>query len=205
MKKPTTPFKDLDAAQLIQFAEDIAEHIATNSGIFETPTPSLATLTTATTVFRNSVTAALFNDRLAISTRNEKRAELENVIYELGKYVDTIAKGNGTIILSAGFAPSKDPVFDTERNPKAAYLRVEPEGLGTLRVQAKAAPWKKARYYQFEHRKKGVDTEWKSILSTKSVVEIGNLEAFQEYEFRVTYLGRDTVPNYSDVISTFAL
>ncbi|NGM60764.1 hypothetical protein G5B30_02420 [Sphingobacterium sp. SGG-5] len=205
MRRPTTQFKNLDAAQLIQFAEDIAENIATNSDIFETPTPDLATLTAAITVFRNSVTAALFNDRLAISARNEKRAELENVIYELSKYVDTIAKGNETLILSAGFTPSKEPVFDTERNPKANHLRVEPDGLGTLRVQAKVTPWKKARYYQFEYRKKGVDTAWERILSTKAVLEIDNLEAFQEYEFRVTYLGRDTVPNYSDVISTFAL
>ncbi|SFS94086.1 hypothetical protein [Sphingobacterium wenxiniae] len=205
MKKPTTNFNNLDAAKLIQYAEEIIAKMGENNEIFATPTPSLTALEAAVLVYRNSVTEASFNDRRAISFRNEKRKELEFLINELSKYVDTIARGNNTIILSAGFLPSKDPTPGDDWNPKAQQLEVEPQGLGTSRIKAKVKPWKQARYYQFEFKKKNTELPWQKVLSTRSVVEIPNLETFQEYEFRVTYLGKSTEPNYSEVVSTFAL
>lgn len=205
MRKPTTDFKNLDSAQLIQFGEEIVKKMEEHDTIFVTPIPSLTAISAAIVDFRKSVANAAFNDRQAISIRKESRAELEYLINELAKYVDTMARGNATIILSAGFVPSKEATYAIDPNPKAMNLRVEPVGLGTTRVIAKVEPWKKARYYQFEYRKKGSSAEWEKILSTKAVLEINNLVAFEEYEFRATYLSRDTTPNYSDVISTFAL
>lgn len=205
MRRPTTDFKNLDSAQLIQFGEEIVKKMEEHDTVFPTPVPALTALSTAILEFRKAVAEAAYNDRQAISRRKEARAELEYVITELSKYVDTVAHGNVTMILSAGFVPSKIGVSSNEPNPKALNLRVEPVGLGSMGVLAKVAPWKKARYYQFEYRKKGEQGDWNQILSTKSNLEISNLETFQEYEFRVTYLGKNTVPNYSDVISTFAL
>ena len=205
MKKPTLNFKNLDAAQLLQFAAEIHDKMTENSDIFTSPTPDLATLTDATTAYGDAVTEAAFGDRRAISFRNDKRGELEIVISDLAKYVDIIARGNQTIILSAGFRPTKDSSPDNGSNPKAERFEVEPRGLGTLQVTARVAPWKKARYYQFEYRKKEVGAEWKRKLSATATLQIDNLEAFQEYEFRASYLGKSTVPNYSDVLSTFAL
>jgi len=205
MKKPTLNFKNLDAAQLLQFAEEIHDKMEANSDLFATPSPDLATLAAATAAYRDAVTEAAFNDRRAISFRNDKRAELETVIADLAKYVDITARGNATVILSAGFRPTKDPSPDNGVNPKAAQLAVEPGGLGTLRVTASVAPWQKARYYQFEYRKKEAGAEWNQVLSPTATLDIENLEAFQEYEFRASYLGKSTTPNYSDVVSTFAL
>ncbi|WP_262249011.1 hypothetical protein [Parapedobacter soli] len=82
-----------------------------------------------------------------------------SVISDLAKYVEIIARGNQTIILSAGFRPTKDPSPDTGVNPKAENFTVEPRGLGTLQVTAKVAPWEKVRYYQFEYRKKEAGAE----------------------------------------------
>jgi len=205
MKKPTMNFKNLDAAQLLQFAEEIHNKMTDNSDIFATPSPELATLATATAAYRDAVTEAAFNDRRAISFRNEKRGELETVISDLAKYVEITARGNQTVILSAGFLPTKDPSPDSGVNPKVERLAVQPHGLGSLKVAAKVAPWEKARYYQFEYRKKEAGAESNAVLSPTSTLDIENLEAFQEYEFRASYLGKSTTPNYSDVVSTFAL
>lgn len=198
-------FKNLDAAQLLQFAEEIHNKMTLNSDIFATPTPELATLAAATTAYRDAVTEAAFNDRRAISFRNDMRSELETVISDLAKYVEITARGNQTVILSAGFLPTKDPSADNGVNPKAEKLSVQPRGLGTLTVAAKVAPWEKARYYQFEYRKKLAGAEWNAVLSPTATLDIENLEAFQEYEFRASYLGKSTTPVYSDVVSTFAL
>ncbi|MFB2118750.1 hypothetical protein [Parapedobacter sp. 2B3] len=205
MKKPTMNFKNLDAAQLLQFAEEIHNKMTDNIDIFATPTPDLATLATATTAYRDAVTEAAFNDRRAISFRNDKRGELETVISDLAKYVEITARGNQTVILSAGFLPTKDSSPDAGVNPKVERLAVQAHGLGSLKIAAKVAPWKKARYYQFEYRKKEVGAEWNTILSPTATLDIENLEPFQEYEFRASYLGKSTTPVYSDVVSTFAL
>lgn len=205
MKKPTLNFKHLDVAQLLQFAEEIREKMQANSDLFPTPSPDLDTLAAATAAFREAATEAAFNDRRAISFRNDMRMELETVIADLAKYVDITARGNATVILSAGFRPTKDPSPDLGANPKVERFSVEPNGLGTLRVTARVAPWKKARYYQFEYRKKEAGAEWNQVLSPTSTLDIENLEAFQEYEFRASYLGKSTAPHYSDVVSTFAL
>lgn len=205
MKKPTLNFRNLDVAQLLQFAEEIREKMEANSGLFPAPSPDLDTLVAATVAYRNAATDAAFNDRRAISFRNDKRTELETVIADLAKYVEITARGNATVILSAGFRPTKDPSPDSGLNPKAERFSVEPRGLGSLRVTASVAPWQKARYYQFEYRKKEAGAEWNHVLSPTSTLDIDNLEAFQEYEFRASYLGKSTTPNYSDVVSTFAL
>ena len=205
MKKPTTHFRDLDAAQLLQFAEEIYSKMAAHSDIFPAPAPGLSTLAAATLVFRDAAAEAAFKDRRAIAVRNDKRKELEMIISDLAKYVDIMARGNETIILSAGFLPTKDRTPASSVNPKAERVEAEPRGLGTSQVRVKVAPWEKARYYQFEYRKKGSGAMWHRLLNNRSVVYIGNLEPFQEYEFRVTYLGKGTTPNYSDVVATYAL
>jgi len=205
MKKPTMNFRKLDAAQLLQFAEEIHNKMMENSDIFATPSPDLETLVTTTDEYRDAVTEAAFGDRRAISFRNEKRGELETVISDLAKYVEMIARGNQTIILSAGFLPTKDPSLDNGTNPKADKVAVSSNGLGTQQVRVKVAPWTKARYYQFEYRKKEAGSEWNQVLSTTSALDIEHLESFQEYEFRVSYLGKSATPNYSDIVSTYAL
>src|SRR5690606_30001802 len=108
MKKPTLNFKNLDAAQLLQFAAEIHNKMTENSDIFASPTPDLATLSAATTAYGDAVTEAAFGDRRAISFRNDKREELKTIISDLAKYVDITARGNQTIILSAGFRPTKE-------------------------------------------------------------------------------------------------
>ena len=201
MKKPTMNFKNLDAAQLLPFAEEIHNKMTLNSDIFATPTPELATLAAATTAYRDAATEAAFGDRRAVSFRNDMRKELETVINDLA----ITARGNHTAILSAGFLPTKDPSADNGVNPKAERLSVQSQGLGTLQVTAKVAPWKRARYYRFEYRKKLGGAEWNAVLSPTATLDIENLEAFQEYEFRASYLGKSTKANYSDIVSTFAL
>lgn len=204
-RRPITDFKNLNPAQLIQYAEEIVKKMEAHDVLFVTPIPSLPMVRGVTNDFRIAVADAAFNDRQAISIRNDKRKALEFMIKDLSKYVDSIARGNLTTILRAGFMPSKEPDFSITPNPKAHNVRLEPVGLGTMCIIVKVEPWKKVRYYQFEYRKKGSEADWKRILSTKAVIEVYNLEAFQEYEFRVTYLGRDTEPNYSDIVSTYAL
>lgn len=86
-------------------------------------------------------------------------------------------------------------------SPKPQNLRAEANinvpGMATLRVNY----WKNALVYQFEYRKKGDENSWQTVLSSKSKVSISGLDSMSFYEFRVAYIGRDSLVTYSDTVS----
>lgn len=205
MKKPTKQGQRLNDANMMQYVEQIVTKMAANADLFTTPVPALATVETALQAFRHSATEAAYRDSRAIGLRKEKRRELEYLIGELSKYVDTIAKGHVPTVLASGFAPTKDANSYEGFVPKALRLVAEPKGVGSARIRLKVAPWAGARMYQFEYRKKGVETDWVSQLSTKSFCILEGLDRFQEYEFRASYIGIDPRPNYSDIVSSYVV
>lgn len=205
MKRPTLHFQNLNAAQLMQYAEQILIKMGQEGDLFATPQPALSDVEDSLAVFRMSAAEAAFNDRRAILLRNTQRRELEGLLYELSKYVDTVAAGDESLVLASGFVPTRSRKSTGGRIPKAANLRVEPEGLGTGNVAVRVDRWEYARMYCFEYRQKGSQEPWQQLLSTRSNAVVEGLTPFEEYEFRATYLGVDPKPNYSDVLSSYAL
>lgn len=191
--------------QLMQTAEQIFTKMTAEATLFSTPVPALATLETALIAFRNSATEAAYRDTRAILIRNQKRASLVYLIKELGKYVDTIANGDDSIVLAAGFSLRKANGSYHGLVPKAKAPLAEPKEIGSGRILLRTNPWTGARMYDFQCRIKGSPEAWTSQLSSKSTCMIEGLEQFKEYEFRVTYIGIDPTPNYSDSTSSYVL
>ncbi|PUV21967.1 fibronectin type III domain-containing protein [Sphingobacterium athyrii] len=205
MSQLTINEKDQTDVQLMQTAEQIATKMANEAVLFPTPIPALTVLNAALTAFRNSATEAAYRDTRAIMIRKQKREELVYVLKELGKYVDTIAGNDDTIVLAAGFNIRKTNTSYNGFVPKAQRLIAEPDQVGSGRVNLKTTAWAGARMYEYQYRLKGSNEAWSSQLSSKSTCVIDGLETFKEYEFRVTYIGIDPKPNYSDAISSFVL
>jgi len=205
MSQLTINEKDQTDVQLMQTAEQIATKMANEATLFPTPVPALSVLNAALVAFRNSATEAAYRDTRAIMIRKQKREELVHVIKELGKYVDTIANNDDTIVLAAGYNIRKTSSSYGGFVPKAQRLIAEPSHLGSGRISLKTAAWTGARMYEYQYRLKGSDAAWSSQLSSKSTCVIEGLETFKEYEFRVTYIGINPAPNYSDVTSSFVL
>src|SRR5690606_29817602 len=180
--------------QLMQTAEQILSKMAQEATLFPTPVPELTALETALTAFRNSATEAAYRDTRAILIRKQKRKELVYVLKELAKYVDTIANGDDSIILAAGFSVRKESDSYGGLVPKAQRPIAEPSEIGSGRILLKTEPWAGARMYDFQFRIKGSTEAWNSQLSSKSTCLIEGLETFKEYEFRATYIGIDPTP-----------
>lgn len=191
--------------QLMQTAEQIFVKMTQESTLFPTPIPPLADLETALAAFRNSATEAAYRDTRAIMIRQQKRKELVRVLKELSKYVDTVANDDGTIILAAGFELRRPSSSYSGIVPKAPAPIAEPKEIGSGRVQLRTEPWAGARMYNFQFRVKGSAEEWRSQLSSKSTCLIHGLDTFKEYEFRITYLGIDPTPNFSDITNSYVL
>lgn len=202
MKRPTLQSHNVSNARLDLYATGILHGILQNGEIFSSPTPSLGELERVLVDFRTTVADATHRDQRAILLRNQKRKELLKMLRLLSFYVSRIADGDESIILLSGFIPSKSPANPGD-NPKPTKLRATPE-IGISGIDLSVAPWRPARMYQFEYRKKDCDDPWNVQLSSKSRCRITGLERFAEYEFRVSYIGRTARLLYSAIIYSHA-
>lgn len=202
MAKPI--FKSYDATGLLLYAENILLKMTQNADLFVDPVPELAMLENRLNAYREAYAEASFRDKRAIIVKGKTGKDLQETIYRLSQYVDNIAKGDTELIVAAGFTPSRPTTLRTGRTLQAENLRIENVQVGTGQLRVRIKPWKHARLYRYEYRKQGTE-EWTTILHSKSVLEIRELEMMQFYEFRVSYIGTDTEPNYSDVITAIAV
>ena len=97
---------------LLTFAQRVVTAMTGNPA-FPSPAPTLAEVSAATTALQTAETAALSRLKGAVTTRNDKRAALVNLMQELRTYVqktaDADAENSANIILSAGYAVRKTP------------------------------------------------------------------------------------------------
>lgn len=198
MIKPN--FKSKDATELLNYAEHILKKMTENEDLFDEPVPSLAVLDSALSAYRDAYAEATHRDMRAVVLKGQKGKALQQVIYRLSHYVDAQAQGDPAIILAAGYKPSKSKLSRAGAPPKAYGVRAQNGEVGSGILWVSVPPWKHARLYLYEYRKKGTE-EWSSTLYSRSKIEFSGLERLREYEFRVSYLGTDTTPNYSDIVT----
>lgn len=201
MKRPTLQSHNTSNAVLDDYATRILKQMTANRDVFADPNPALEELEAVLLEFRRAVSDAIYRDRRAIILRGQKRKELLRILRLLSFYVARVADGDESLILLSGYTPSRTP-GPTGSNPKPTNLRAKPE-IGSNSIDLRVNPWRAARMYQFEFRKKDSDEPWQVKLSGNSRCRISDLERFQEYEFRVSYIGRTGVLLYSDVISSY--
>lgn len=202
MAKPI--FTSKDATELLRYAEHIFLKMTENADLFTAPNPDLTVLQSALTAYREAYAEATFRDKRAVILKQQQGAELQEVIYRLSQYVDAVAQGNPATILAAGYDVGQPTTNRVGRTPKAENLRVEHIQVGTGIVQLKVQPWRPARLYRYEYRKVGTET-WDGVLGSKSTQELSGLDMLQTYEFRASYIGTDTTPNYSDITTAIVV
>ncbi|MBD1431337.1 fibronectin type III domain-containing protein [Sphingobacterium sp. DN00404] len=203
MAKPTLSSKIGTAAKLLTYAENVLKKSIENAVLFPQAESTIAELEAALEAYRNGLVEAAYRDMRQIVIKNQQAETLKQVLYRYALYVEMVANGDPNIILAAGYIPSKSSTVSIGFSPKPHNLRVEIYQGGNNAVQLRVNSWRPARYCQFEYRKVGSGSEWTKVLSTKSKTVIQDLEHLQEYEFRVTYLGADPTPNYSDTVRCY--
>lgn len=205
MAKPVLSSKTETAAKLLQYAENVLAKATENATLFPDPVPTLADIEASLQAYRNGLTEASFRDMRQVELKNQQAAHLKNLLYNFSLYVETVAQGNPATIMAAGFTPSKKNGTSVGASPKPNDFRVEIPQVGLQMVSMRVKAWKPTRFYQFEYRKVGSLDEWIRVLSSKSKIVVRDLEHLQQYEFRVTYLGTDPTPNYSDIVRCYVI
>ena len=168
---------------------------------FTTPKPSLADVTTAIDDFNSSMTEAATGDHAAVELKNQKRAQLSLLLYQLGTYVQLTSNGDAAKMLDAGFKISKDPA-PIGPLPKPTGFFALPKGKGEMQVGLDRIPG--ARMYQYEYKEPSA-AGWTLLTNSKSKVLMTELPSGKEYLFRVLPMGASEIREYSDEVSSFVL
>lgn len=203
MARTIFDFTSLTDTALDTAADNILEKM-TGNDTFPTPTPELAVLETHLQEYRTALINAALGDRQKVEVKNEKRRQLERTLRALAMYVDPIANGNVSLILSAGFSAVETGGSRLAGpRPKPIDFNVASGLHGSGEVELRVKRDRLARFYRFEYRLIGT-AEWTPVQSSRSRLKLHGLEAMQLYEFRAAYLGTNPTVTYSDVVTAYA-
>ncbi|MFI3184500.1 MAG: hypothetical protein QX198_00795 [Methylococcaceae bacterium] len=193
----TYDFVRFSPIEQIPFYRNVISKMTGNS-YFITPDVSLIEANAAIDALESAVIAASDGGHIAMSVMHDQEKIVEIPFRHLAAYVERIAAGDETKILSSGFHPSRQPII----NPKAILAAYDGEHSGSVHLVAKAVP--RARAYHFRMAKGGVpatDERWILCgVSTRADFMLSGLDVMQEYVFCVAALTPDGLSDYSTPI-----
>ncbi|PTN07900.1 fibronectin type III domain-containing protein [Mangrovibacterium marinum] len=177
----------------------------TDNSAFPDPDPSLETIQTANDNYFQSLDNAKNGTPEDTAIKNKLRKELEQLLHQVGEYVQFTSKGDELLILSAGFevARKRETVGAL---PKPKTLELKPgDNKGSIRLICSTVP--NASFYVFEYRElsNGDDPEWKKLVSTKHSMLIEGLTSGKQYAFRAAGGGSDDSRNWTSEIASYIL
>ena len=184
-------------AEKIAFYRSVILNLTGNDS-FPSPDITLAEAKAAVDLLENFYIAAKDGSHTAVSAMHDNEAAADTIFRTLAAYVDRIAAGDETEILSSGFHISKQPVpFQ-----KAALNVTDGPNSGSVKLVAKAVD--KAGAYQWQYAKDSLpatDNDWTNAgTSTRSSFDIAGLEVAAKYYFRFAAITPDGITDFCSPI-----
>ena len=171
----------------------VIDHM-TNNPLFPTPDASMIDAQKAVDALDKAIMAAADGGHLAISAMNDAIAAADAVFRILAAYVERIALGDETSILSSGFHFSKQPVFANKET------LVAKDGSHTGSVLLDTIRVDKGVTYVWQMYKGKLpdnDSDWVQIgITTQTSFEINNLDIATKYYFRVAAVTPDGLQDF---------
>ena len=175
-------FIKLAIAEKITFYRSVVADM-TGNAFFPTPDVPLADAKTAVDALETASIEAKDGSHTAISIMHDKENATDEIFRKLAAYVERIADGNETQIISSGFRPTKQPVT----KQKAALAVEDGNNSGSVKLVAKAVD--KAGSYIWQMAKGALPTDetgWITIgYTTQAINDVIGLEVAAKYYFRV--------------------
>lgn len=199
MKKATFNFAKLSDGNLESKTHEILL-LMTGNANFPTPVPALADVTAAAAAYSAALAKAGTGNRIDVADKNAKREILIGLLRSLCRYVNLVADGDATMILSSGFGISKDPQPVVLTRPE--NIRVE-NGVasGSLLVSVKAVKGAYAYFHEYTTDATMAPGSWVSTTGTTSKMQFSNLQPGTIYFCRVGAVGTNNQLLYSDPVS----
>ena len=195
-------FVQFSIAVKILFCRSVINSLLGNA-YFLVPSISLDVLTSAVDALEVAAVAAQDGSHLNISIRNDAEKVVNEYFRNIASYVDCIAMGDETIILSSGFNPTKQP------NAIHKAILAVLNGILSGCVMLIAAQVDKAGSYIWRMRKiniNGIEGHWVYITTnTQTTYEVTGLDVGSVYEFQFAPVTPDGVLEYCPAVTKLVL
>lgn len=189
-------------AELAAFVDLVVERMTDNPN-FTTPIVPLASLAAANTAFKAAITGAAGGDREAIAERNAKRDALIVLVAQLGAYVQAVAAGELSVLLSSGFEPVR-PKAPPVPLPKPEILSISNPASGQLALRLKKIDTARAYEVRISHGANG----WQNsgVFTQARKIVLSDLIPGTTYTVQVRAIGGSTgASDWSDPVSHMSL
>jgi hypothetical protein len=192
--KVVLDFIKLAVVEKIAFYRNVIVKLTGNT-TFPTPDVSLTDTKAAVDNLETSFLAARDGSHTAVSIMHDNEAAADAIFRLLAAYVDRVAAGDETKILSSGFHESKQPV-----SIQKATLSVN-DGVNSGSVKLVAKAVEKAGAYIWQYAKDTLpETEsgWTVAgTGTRCTFELSELTVAAKYYFRVAAVTPDGTTDFS--------
>ncbi|MFT3844433.1 MAG: hypothetical protein QM725_05225 [Lacibacter sp.] len=171
---------------------------------FETPVPSIASLTSTASEFTAALTDAKTGNRSAIANKNNQRVVLVELLRSLATYVNFVCNGDASKLLSSGFDISKETQPSDITKP-ANFQVLNGVNSGELEMMVNGVKGAKSYLHEFTTDMSTDTPVWNSIASTSRKFTINNLQPGLKYYCRVGAVGAKGQLVYTDPVSRIVI
>ena len=196
--KPVLDFVQYAISEKISFYHHVNEQLYGNP-LFPTPDIPEAEAIAAVDALEAAMQAAKEGGAAAVSAMHDAAERADNIYRNLARYVERIAVGNETSILSSGFHISKQPVI----KPKPELAALDGEHSCDVKLVGKAKD--RGAAYRWQMSKvsdDGTDGVWVDIgTSTRATFQVSGLEIMKRYKFRYAVVTPDGTSDYCEPVS----
>lgn len=187
-------FIKLSVAEKIAFYRNVIAKLTDNPA-YPTPEVPLTDAKTAVDALETAYVAARDGSHTAISAMHDNEVAANAIFYKLAAYVDKVAEGDETKILSSGFHESRQPA----PRQKPQLSAGDGANTGSVKLIAKAVD--RAGAYIWQSAKESLpveESEWVLVATgTRSYYEITGLTVGGKYYFRVAAVTPDGTTDFS--------
>ena len=192
--KVVLDFIKFPVTEKVNFYRSIIDKL-TGNAIYPTPDVSLTAAQVAVDALEKAILAKRDGSHTAVSAMHDAEDAADTIFRTLAAYVERLAAGDETSILSSGFHESSQPVL----TPKAVLSVTDGAHSGAVKLIAKAV--ERAGSYIWQYAKDAIpddDSSW--ILAgvcTCASFEISGLTIASKYYFRVAAVTPDGAQDFS--------
>jgi hypothetical protein len=167
----------------------------TGNALFVTPDVSLGTAKTVLDELEAAAIAVKDGSRKQIAIRNSKMAQADDLFHSLALYVERIANGDDTTILSSGF----DVLEVTHTYSKPELSVKTGDVTSKIKLAVKSIDGAKSYIWQYAKDSQPLNGDGWIVAgySTKTIYELSDLEHLGKYWFRVAGITANGLSNYT--------
>jgi hypothetical protein len=191
-----------DAALLVKASYIVAS--MTNNPHFVNPVPPLTNLQTAIDAFDDALTNTKTSKEATIIKRNCREA-LENVLTDLGLFVQLVSKGDEAILASSGYDVASKPMPVGVLPKPENFMAKQGDSRGSIKLSMKAIDGARSYVYEYTNAPVTEQSTWTPVNTPRANVVVDDLTSGSQYSFRAVAIGADPTRVYSDEITSYVL